>query len=132
RPAPPTQPLFPSPALPSRPPRCRSLALAFPARTSRIMCAFTVLLIPPAHSPEQPTVVYSLPLQGGCGGPASITGTTPPPSARSSTSQPPVALVAHHHPRIFRTGRPGSSVPSRRQTPSGGIGSPTRAKQPSL
>src|SRR5947208_12607225 len=59
------------------------------------MCAFSVVLITPAHSPEQPTVVYSLPLQGGCGGPASITSTTPQPSARSSTSQPPVALVAH-------------------------------------
>jgi len=27
---------------------------------------------PPAHSPEQPTAVYSLPLQGGCGGPTSM------------------------------------------------------------
>src|SRR6266567_1755884 len=64
------------------------------------MCAFSVVLITPAHSPEQPTVVCSLPLQGGCGGPASITSTTPRPSAQSPTSQPPVAFVAHCHLRV--------------------------------
>src|SRR5437762_3593157 len=76
------------------------------------MCAFSVVLITPAHSPEQPTVVYSLPLQGGCGGPASITSTTPQPSARSSTSQPPVALVAHGHLRTSRAPPAGDAAPA--------------------
>src|SRR6266536_3649677 len=79
------------------------------------MRAFSVVLITPAHSPEQPTVVYSLPLQGGCGGPASITSTTPRPSARSSTSPPPVALVAHHRRhtgRIAAAGSPDRGGPS--------------------
>ena len=52
------------------PAECRACrTFAFPARTRRIACAFSVVLITPAHSPEQPTVVYGLPLQGGRGGP---------------------------------------------------------------
>src|SRR6266576_1191718 len=96
------------------------------------MCAFSVVLITPAHSPEQPTVVYSLPLQGGCGGPASITGTTPRPSARSSTSQPPVALVAHNRPHSGRlassagpwhgAGCADGGLPSPRQASTAGAG----------
>src|SRR6266487_2614940 len=75
------------------------------------MRAFSVVLITPAHSPEQPTVVYSLPLQGGCGGPASITSTTPRPSARSSTSPPPVALVAHDRQRTGPAPHPRHPTP---------------------
>jgi hypothetical protein len=98
-----------------------SLTFAFPVPTWRITCAFSVVLITPAHSPAQPTVVCSLPLQGGCGGPASITSTTPQPSARSPTSPPPVAFVAHHRPR---------SGPARRTCPAkpGPAGAGTRCR----